>query len=825
MKRMKQKRTYYFSEKLKRQIQQVPYYPVTVLEAPSGFGKTTVIKEYLKEIHLGKASEYWYTCLGESSGNTWNGICDLLSKINEQNAAYLKRLGPPTLESLPYIIEIFQHFHCRQECYFIIDNYQLFDCEILCELISVSSLHGCSGFHIIFITQQIGAKQQLIMQRAEIHIIDAAALFLDKKETANLFAMDGIRLSEHDLEQVYECTGGWISAIRLHVVQYKENASFECVPDIEKLVESAIWNKLRKSEKEFLLAVSVMDSFTSRQGAILIEKEYLPVSVELLLKNNDFIYFHHDSGKYHIHSILQNYLRRRFYFYLPTDAQNHIFRLAGKALADNEQYFEASQFFFNAHEYEAILSLPLEGRYLGNQKEKKLIEFIEAIIQQCPEEILCRYPFVMLVFAYPILFGGYNDTFQKLYQYIQKSIVSNYLFDADELRRVKGEFALLTSFLSYNNIEKMNEGHNQAWSILGEPSKIISRDMPYTLGSVSVLSMFWRDPGNITRVLQVLQNDSSYYRLARGHGVGASSVIQSELLIMHGDDVEAEIMCHKALYEARCTQQIGICLCAELILGKIAILRGDGEGYRIAIKRIQDYIEENADLYILRMVDCCLSELCLSLGRTDLVTKWVRDVDKIQKILYAPAIPFALTLHSKILLLEQRHYELYGLSPIVMNLSENFHYLMPQLFHHIFLAAVKSQAGNEKEAQEYINEALAIALPDQIYLPFAQGGDLILPLLENAKLHGFDRMRISALIACCHRYQQGIRLIQKTLDHSKSILTPREKEVALYARERHSAREIALKLYISESTVRTILKSVYQKLDIHSKSELVSKDF
>ncbi len=825
MKRIKKKRTYYFSEKLTRQLQQVPYYPVTVLEAPSGFGKTTAIKEYLKEIHLGEASEYWYTCLGESSVNTWNGICDLLSKINKQNAAYLKRLGPPTLESLPYIIQIFQHFQCRQESYLIIDNYQLFDCEILCELIKVSSLHGCAGLHIIFITQPIGAKQQFIIQRSEILIIEASVLFFDKEETAHLFAMEGIRLSKHDLEQVYDCTGGWISAIRLHVIQYKETASFECVPDIEKLVESAIWNQLRKNEKEFLLAVSVMDSFTSRQGAILIGKEYLPASVELLLKSNDFIYFHHDSGKYNIHSILQNYLRRRFYFYLPTDAQNHIFRLAGKALADNEQYFEASQFFFNAHDYEAILLLPLRGRYLGNQKEKKLIEFIEAIVQRCPEEILCRYPFAMLIFAYPILFGGYTDTFQKLYGFIQKSIASTQLFTADELRRIKGEFALLNSFLSYNNIEKMNDGHNHAWSILGEPSNIISKEMPYTLGNISVLSMFWRDPGNIMQVLHVLQNDSSYYRLTQGHGVGASSVIQSELLIMRGDDVEAEIMCYKALYEARRNQQIGICLCAELVLGKIAILRGDGEGYRFTIERIQNYIEENADLYILRMVDCCLSELCLSLGRTDMTANWIRDVDKIQKILYAPAIPFALTHYSKILLLEQRYCELYGLSPLVMKLSEHFHYLMPQLFHHIFLAVAKYQTGNEKEAQEYINEALAIALPDQIYLPFAQGGDLILPLLENAKLYGFDRLRISALIACCHRYQQGAGLIQKTLDHSKSVLTPREREVALFARERLSAREIAKKLYISESTVRTMLKSVYQKLDIHSKSELISKDF
>jgi LuxR family maltose regulon positive regulatory protein len=42
-------KTYCFSDKLKRQLDQMPYYPLTIVEAPSGFGKTTAVREYLKE--------------------------------------------------------------------------------------------------------------------------------------------------------------------------------------------------------------------------------------------------------------------------------------------------------------------------------------------------------------------------------------------------------------------------------------------------------------------------------------------------------------------------------------------------------------------------------------------------------------------------------------------------------------------------------------------------------------------------------------------------------------------------------------------------------
>ncbi|MGE7694491.1 LuxR C-terminal-related transcriptional regulator [Lysinibacillus sp. NPDC094177] len=39
------------------------------------------------------------------------------------------------------------------------------------------------------------------------------------------------------------------------------------------------------------------------------------------------------------------------------------------------------------------------------------------------------------------------------------------------------------------------------------------------------------------------------------------------------------------------------------------------------------------------------------------------------------------------------------------------------------------------------------------------------------------------------------------------------------------SKEITDRLYISVTTVCTILRNVYRKLDIHSKNELVSKKF
>ena len=62
---LEKKKNYYFSDHLKRQLANISNHPLTIIEAPSGFGKTTAVREFLKGNLSGEAHEYWHTCLGE----------------------------------------------------------------------------------------------------------------------------------------------------------------------------------------------------------------------------------------------------------------------------------------------------------------------------------------------------------------------------------------------------------------------------------------------------------------------------------------------------------------------------------------------------------------------------------------------------------------------------------------------------------------------------------------------------------------------------------------------------------------------------------------
>jgi LuxR family maltose regulon positive regulatory protein len=55
-------------------------------------------------------------------------------------------------------------------------------------------------------------------------------------------------------------------------------------------------------------------------------------------------------------------------------------------------------------------------------------------------------------------------------------------------------------------------------------------------------------------------------------------------------------------------------------------------------------------------------------------------------------------------------------------------------------------------------------------------------------------------------------------------LTPWEQKIAVLAQERLSAGEIAEQMDITDNTVKSALKAVYGKLDIHSKRDLAELD-
>lgn len=181
------------------------------------------------------------------------------------------------------------------------------------------------------------------------------------------------------MENIYANTEGWVAAIRLQILNYREEGSLNYTRGIEALVEAAFWNRLTQEDKEFLISVSVLDSFTPGQAAMMIGMDALPQNIEKLLLGCAFIRYNPDTKSYIIHSILQGFLRNRFYNHHSRSFQSQIMRRAGSYFAAVEDYCPAAVIYFREKDYSALLSLHANGDYMISQRKTSVRVFWKSL--------------------------------------------------------------------------------------------------------------------------------------------------------------------------------------------------------------------------------------------------------------------------------------------------------------------------------------------------------------------------------------------------------------------------------------------------------------
>lgn len=153
----------------------------------------------------------------------------------------------------------------------------------------------------------------------------------------------------------------------------------------------------------------------------------------------------------------------------------------------------------------------------------------------------------------------------------------------------------------------------------------------------------------------------------------------------------------------------------------------------------------------------------------------------------------------------------------------------PLLETRIFLALARFGQHKIKTALQVMTEAIRLAAPERFLRPFLNGGAACVPLLrlalESGNLSGEAEGFVKELMRLMPRSGEQPRLAKaefEALTTSASI-SAREQEILQLLSAWYTSREIAARLSISESTVKTHLGSIYSKLDVHSRGEAVSR--
>lgn len=808
---------YYFTDKLCDQLQQLYEYPCTLIEAPMGYGKTTAIREYLRD---NNSQTLWLKIFDNSLTGFWSSFCRLFDDIDHNCADRMRKIGfPSDSVSKEEVLRLLQKLQVVQETVIVMDDYHLIDSPEMNGFIEFILWNELEHFHIVLTARYSNMEnQEELILKGYLIYIGKEALEFERKDIVSYYKLCKIDLKAEEALQISRYTEGWVSALYLLMRGYKEEGSFTITTNITRLIEKAVYLPFSDEIKEFLITISLFDSFSMEQARYLWKKENAGELLEQIRKKNAFVHYDEKKKLYQIHTIFSEFLNDILNA-SSTEHKSELFIRAADWYMSCGDYITAMRYYYLRKDFDGYLhALEVSrGHNIFYEHKANLTQ----CYLECPEPIKRKHPIALLVLAMTLFTFNDMELFSEVCEEFGTAMREDHSQDAKTSSMLLGEFELLLCFTKYNDINEMLVHIKNSWELLKQPTKFIDCSESWTFGSPSVLYMFYRETGKLgEEVHNIKEALPIYSQLTAGHGKGGEYVMDAERHYFCGDFDSAEILAYKAISLAESAEQNDILLCAYFLQARIALAKGDYKEALMIYHGLKEERKHNQWNYLLHTVHLSEAYILAALQQEKSIPEWIKEGNHQSSRLYFPAIAFMNIVYGRVLLIQGEYHKLLGTADQFMETALVFPNLLSQIYTYIYIAAANEKLLRRELALETLRVALDLALPDAIYMPFVENSDYIKPLLEE--LYQSERKRqLIPILKLEASYQKAIEQIKGGyFIKSKPKLSERELEIAGLVAEGMSNSEIGNRLYITQNTVKTMLKRIFEKLEINSRSML-----
>ena len=807
---------YYYSSRLKQKLNLLPASPAVLVEAPSGYGKTTAVREYLEKAFPQSHDIYWFTAVDEASPALYQRFCLEIGKIDRRAGERLLKIGIPNAFTIGETCEILRSIECNNETWLVLDNFQFFCAALQAAFLNALMEHGGKGLHIVIITQVLGRDFSTAITGLDFLHITASDLQLKADDIQCYYKLAGMETSDDDAKKVFGFTNGWIIAVYLQLGVYRETGAFSDTAVIS-LMESLIWDKLTKEQQGLFLCISPFETVTARQICGLLHRDVLP-DFALSCLSGPFIRYDPAERRYEPHSIFYELIIKKRGERGAAFERDLLLR-AGDLCRDEGRTAEAVGLYAQAKDYQRLLSLDFSHLIYEEIGKRTFFDIALDTAQNCPAEIRGKYPLAMLRVAWALRSFNKNKEFSELMDELDEQL--------PETGLLRAEWMLLSIYLYYPHLDKMLSLVKKAAPLFGETySQVILSEAPWAFGGYFQITQFHHQAGKADREADLLEAFITIYsRLTNGHGSGADVLFRVNLAVLRSEIGNAEVLAYKAMYLAESKGQSIVQLGAALMLAHIAMVKTDISGWQNSIaslERAAANAKGNVSL-IRTITDIARGSLLAELGTIDHIADWIKNHDLSNRIMLAPMTFDAGYVYS-VCLLEQkeiaRFIGYYEAIPVEYRKKS----LWVDFACSFYLGGGYAFIGQREKAAPLFEHAAKITLPDGIVSYFAAYSYYIPELIDEM----FEK-KYPEHLAHFNAYKALFASGRATLNNTITAedlpagLTEREHEVALLAAKGLHNSEIAEKLFLSESTVRTHLRTIFQKLDIDRRAKLADK--
>ena len=154
--------------------------------------------------------------------------------------------------------------------------------------------------------------------------------------------------------------------------------------------------------------------------------------------------------------------------------------------------------------------------------------------------------------------------------------------------------------------------------------------------------------------------------------------------------------------------------------------------------------------------------------------------------------------------------------------AQKMHSTLRMIQIQIHLALAYDRVGQREQALKELEQALVLAQPGGLIRSFTDMGPAILPLLNQLKESGVYPLYLEQITRSFPGSEfMGRSRIEQDL--AALLLTPRQTEILNLLRRGYSYQEIADDLGVSLNTVKKHISNIYEKLEVNNRQQAVYK--
>ncbi len=800
--------------KLHEAMEEVSDRPLLLIVAPSGYGKSTLVRQYFAKhrelVHI------WFPFQRNEVDETWlwQRICRKTGERNPELGGRMAQMGlPQSPQEVAYLIQLIQKY-VTYPVYLILDDFQECKSSVINRLLEAIAQEE-TYFHFIIISRtypEIPYDEMFL--KGQCVVLSQQNLTLTKEETGEICKKNGIEPEQAELDRLYEYTDGWISAVYLSLFEYKKNGGFGCFYGVNRLLKTAIFDKLTPRMQEFYMKVSLFEWFDVEGASYVTEMEITESMLFECREQFGFLAYDEERHSFVMHALLRNVAEAEL-----KKSKIDVLRLynrAGELREKRESYVMAVRYYSMGRNWEKIAGL-YAGAH-GKRILEQAPEVFDELRESVQEQIWDRHIMALLNYLYFLALREPKEKFIPKYEAIAHEIQNSEKWSTDS--RVAGEMKVILSVVQFNDLEKMNRSLREACGLLEPQTSFVLDGSLLTYGTTCMTVLYYSESGTLKQITQLEKEYAKYYmQLTKGGRSDWDMFFDAEYAMLTGDMEAACRLAERAFEQALFRKQTCVMISCYYMMLRSFIFEGNAAKFEKKMQEMKEKLESVADMVLRADMELVEGYMYACLGRTEQVPAWLRNFKLEDCSRQIRSSRSGCMTYGKILIAEKKWEMLEMIGDQMLEPYQSTQHIQSQVVGYIYKAIAKSKMGQADAAAVYLKDAVCLAEPDDLKIPFIENGKEIEPVTEQMG----DCAFIQNMQPAMQQYQNGVRSFQVAEKPKMSVLTKRERELMEYVKAGHRNAQIAEEMHIAQVTVEKNLTSIYRKLQVKNRTAAIKK--